>query len=81
MTDDKKEKRYTIEYDREGCIGAGACAAVCPENWFMEADNKANLKNKEVAEGEEFEKNLQAAQVCPVNVIHIIDKQTGKKII
>ena len=83
MTDNntKKETRYEIQYDREGCIGAAACAAVCPENWFMEADNKADFKKKDLAEGEEYEKNLQAAQVCPVNVIHIIDKKTGKKII
>ena len=75
----KKELRYKIEYDRQGCIGAGACTAVS-KNWKMEDDGKANPVKTEFSE-EEFEEQLEAAQVCPVNVIHIIDKHTGKKII
>jgi ferredoxin len=74
------EKKYKIEYDREGCIGAGSCVAACPENWEMAADNKANFKQKEITE-KELKANMDAAAVCPVNVIHIIDKKTGTKLI
>ena len=40
---EKKEKRYKIVYDRKGCIGAAACAAVSPEFWEMKDDGKAHL--------------------------------------
>lgn len=36
-------RKYKIIYDREGCIGAAACAAVMPETWEIDADGKANL--------------------------------------
>jgi ferredoxin len=29
----------------------------------------------------ELEANMEAARVCPVNVIHIIENKTGKKLI
>ena len=79
-----------IHHDRPGCIACGACAAVAPDYWEMDpVDGKSNLKNsKKVGEEEhkeineaEFEPNQEAAECCPVNVIHIIDKETGKKII
>lgn len=80
------EDGYIIEYDRGGCIGAGACVAVLPDIWAMDADGKANMKGKkdnlkiEITK-EDFQVNFEAAESCPVNVIHIIDKKTGKKII
>jgi len=73
------EKTYKIVYDRDGCIGAGSCVAANPENWFMEADNKANFK-KEIITEKELAKNMEAAKVCPVTVIHIED-QNGKRLI
>ncbi|MBS3119217.1 ferredoxin [Candidatus Woesearchaeota archaeon] len=74
--------KYKIEYDRENCIGAGTCTAVCPKNWELSAeDGKADFHQDEFDEGEDYDCNMEAAKVCPVNVIHIIDKKTGKKII
>jgi len=73
------EKKYKIVYDRPGCIGAGSCVTACPENWSMAPDNKANFKKKIISE-KELPKNMEAAKVCPVNVIHIIDPK-GKKLI
>lgn len=84
-------KKYRIEYDRNACIGAAACVAIDPENWIMVEDNKADLVGgkldsktkffiKDINESE-LSKWKEAAEVCPVNVIHIIDLQTGKKII
>jgi ferredoxin len=80
--------KYTIEYDREGCIGAGVCAAVCPTHWVIVSDGKADLvkgeKKSEVwvreIEEADFKQNLEAAEGCPVNVIHIKNEK-GEKII
>ncbi len=85
---------YKIEHDRPNCIGCGACAAVAPEFWMMDPkDGKSDLKGSKkkeeggevVSEGleisdDKYPKNKEAADCCPVNVIHIIDKH-GKKII
>lgn len=77
---------YRIVHDRPGCIGCGACAAVCPDFWEMAGDGKSDLKGAK-AKGNNFELgiddlacNKDAADACPVNVIHVFDK-TGKKLI
>lgn len=71
---------YKIEHDRLGCIGCGACVAVCPENWEMKRDGKSAPKETEISE-DEFECNNNAATGCPANVIHITNLETGEKII
>ncbi len=93
-----EEKKYKIVYDRKGCIGAAACAAVSPEFWEMKDDGKAHLigsKTDEngnevliITEGQMTENmknalaaNKEAAEVCPVQVIHIYDEETGEKLI
>jgi len=85
-------KRYIVVYDRPNCIGAGACTAANPKRWKMnyDRDGKADLiggKEKkdttatlEIDE-KEFEAMKASAEICPVNVIHIYEKKTGKKII
>ncbi len=84
-------KTYKVEYDRAGCIGAGICAALDPENFKINDDTKADmleakLNDKtgfwelEITE-KEFDKVMAAASGCPVLVIHIIDKETGEKLI
>ncbi len=86
-----QKKRYKIVYEREACIGAAACVAAYPERWEIVDDGKADLKGAsqnddnsvqelEVDE-EEFQKMLDSAQACPVNVIHIIDLETGDRVI
>jgi ferredoxin len=81
--------KYKIEYDRNGCIGAGVCAALCEKHWVMADDGKADLVEaqkegeldvKEIDE-EDLQGNKEAAEGCPANVIHIINKETGEKII
>ena len=86
-------KKYRVVYDRSACIGAAACVAVQPEKWEINSeDGKADLigSNKILEDGkttwvvefsdEEFEKFMESAQVCPVNVIHIYDED-GKKLV
>ena len=72
--------KYTIEHDRDGCIGCGACVAVNDENWEMVDDGKSRCKNKNV-EDSNLEKEKEAAEACPVNVIHIINNETKEKLI
>ncbi len=78
---------YKIEHDKPNCIGCGACAAVAPEFWEMEGD-KSHLKgSRPLGEGEQRDiedkdqkPNMEAAQSCPVNVIHLKDAN-GKQLI
>jgi ferredoxin len=83
---------FKIEHDRPNCIGCGACAAVSPDSWEMSpADGKSDLKGskhtkngndivKEELELDDLKGNKDAADSCPVNVIHIFDP-SGKKLI
>lgn len=90
---DGTKKHYKIDYDREGCIGAAACVAAYPERWQLADDGKADIQGAGVTKNddntrqevevteEEFQKMMDAAQACPVNVIHIIDLETGQRLI
>jgi ferredoxin len=66
-----------IIQEREKCVGCGACAAVCPKHWEMNADGKASPKGSTVIEGkhvlvlEDVECNRDAANACPVRCISI----------
>ena len=78
-------KKYKIIHDRDICIGCSACASVCPKYWFMESDGKSSIMgHNKTGNGEEevlgtlenpliedFESNMDAAESCPVNCIHI----------
>lgn len=79
--------KYKIVHDRDVCIGCGSCAAACPDFWAMDSDGKSKLNGaKKAGSGFELQVddlacNKSAAEVCPVNCIHIIDMKTKKKII
>jgi ferredoxin len=72
--------KIKIEHDRSNCIGCGACASICPSRWYMNKDTKADLIDSTKVDGwehldissDEFKTNLECAEFCPVNVIHII---------
>lgn len=83
--------KIKIIYDREGCIGAGVCAAIADKVWVMVDDGKADLiGGKQNSDGKweleldvdenDLELNKQAAEGCPALVIHLINKETGEKI-
>ena len=80
--------KYRVEYEKQGCIGAFACVAVFSDFWEVGEDGKAILLKSEEKNGKEYleidEKDLakmmEAAEACPVNVIHIYDEK-GKKLI
>ena len=74
--------KYKIELDVEGCIGCGACSALS-ENWEnieIDGEAKAKFVNPNIEE-DEFEENKEAADSCPVNVIHITNNESGERLI
>lgn len=81
--------KYKIKHEREDCIGCGACAAICEKFWEMNSDGKSDLigsqkdGTNEILEIEEkdFEENLEAAESCPVNVIHIKNLENDEDLI
>ena len=84
-------KEIKFIYDREGCIGAAACAAINPEDFVMNDDGKADLV-KSGKEGNRFikilkvenqdilDKIIDSAKGCPVDVIEIWDIKENKKL-
>lgn len=82
--------KYLLEHDRPDCIGCAACVAVNPKHWVMNEDNKADIigaprrpdgwEELEI-EQDDFEADKAAAESCPVNVIHLKNKDTNEKII
>ena len=82
--------RYLLEHNRPDCIGCAACVAVNPKHWVMNEDGKSDIigaphrpdgwQELDIGE-EEFEANKEAAEACPVNVIHLKNKDSGEKIV
>lgn len=82
--------KLKIIYERKGCIGAAACAAIDPENFVMNDDGKADLTNAkqrpdgkwekivEVATEEDKERIINGAKGCPVEVIEVFDEEDEK---
>ncbi|MFH1589538.1 MAG: ferredoxin [archaeon] len=80
--------KYQITYDRDGCIGAAACAALDPARWNMNSDGKADMiKAKEIKPGlwvlevDDLGDAKDAAESCPVSVIKIKNLDTGEDIV
>ncbi|MEM5829172.1 MAG: ferredoxin [Candidatus Aenigmatarchaeota archaeon] len=77
---------YKIVHEKNACVGCGACVAACEKFWSLK-EGKSSLKGAKKV-GLKFELEVDkldcikdAAEVCPVNCIHIIDLKSGKKII
>ena len=86
----RNNDKYVLQHDRPNCIGCGACAAVAPDFWEMAEDGKSKLKGAKKINNDwweleigkkDFQANKDAADSCPVNVIHIIKKDAKEKII
>lgn len=71
---------HKVIHFKKKCISCGACAAISPEFWEMDEQGLAQLKGSEekedhqllIVENEEARAaNQEAADVCPVNIIHV----------
>ena len=72
--------KHRVIHFKNDCISCGACAAIAPEYWEMDEQGLAHLKGaKKVDDHWELEisteearvQNQEAADVCPVNIIHV----------
>ena len=72
--------KFKVIHYKKDCISCGACAAISPEFWEMDEEGLAQLKGSSVVEDhQELEINTEvakaetqeAADVCPVNIIHV----------
>ena len=82
--------KFLLEHNRPDCIGCAACVAVNPKHWVMNEDGKSDIigaphrpdgwQELEIGD-EDFESNKAAAESCPVNVIHLKNKDSGEKIV
>lgn len=61
--------KFRIEHDRDACIGCGACANLCPDNWEMAPDGKSRAKKTDL---DGLGCNQSAADSCPVQCIKVI---------
>jgi ferredoxin len=69
-----------ITHHRAKCIGCNYCVEAAPSGWVMDIkDGKSILLNSKPKKGfyicitgnDEYEANLEAAEICPVNIIRI----------
>lgn len=58
--------KFKINFDKEACIGCGACTSVC-DNWIMDG-GKAKPKKTTITE-KELKGNKEAEAICPVGAI------------
>jgi ferredoxin len=69
--------RFEILINREECIGDGACVNEAPETFELDDESKAVLLENSTDDAESI---IEAAKNCPLDIIVIKDKQTGKQI-
>lgn len=60
--------KFKVQVNKTECIGCGSCTAVCPANFEIGPDGKAQAINPEV---EELGCNQVAAENCPVRAINV----------
>jgi len=74
--------KYKIELITEECTGCAACNASCPESFEMKDDASGIPKAKPTkSDVDELGCAMDAAQVCPVNCIHITETENNNKLI
>jgi len=85
--------KFRVELDKNACQEFGACVELCPQFFQLsDVNGKSSIKgakkvmkeNEVVAEKLELDKLecvREAAEACPYNAIHIVNMETGEKLI
>ena len=85
--------KFRVELDKNACRGFGACVELCSQFFqLLGADGKSTIEgakkvikeNEAVAETlelDELECVREASEACPFNAIHIVNMETGEKLI
>lgn len=73
----KLKNGWSVEVDRNVCIGAAPCTAMAPRVFALDDSGKAAILDS--ADEDTQETILNAARACPVAAI-IIKDETGKTI-
>jgi ferredoxin len=79
--------KFRVEIDHNVCQGFGACVELCSKFKLRDEDGKSHVEGAEkVSDGEaveldELDCHKQAAEACPFNAIHIVNLETGEKLI
>jgi len=72
--------KHKVIHFKKDCISCGACAAIAPDFFEMDEEGLAQLKgSKVIKDHQELEidtevakaETQEAADVCPVNIIHV----------
>jgi len=82
--------KILIEVDRKTCIASAACEALSPEYFKVvdgaarivkQGSNQSTEKDTIIVEVDEtkLQELKEAAASCPVNAIHLINKETNEK--
>ena len=85
--------RFRVEVDKNTCQGFGACVELCSRFFQLsDVDGKSSIvgaerimkEDKGVLETLDLDKLEcinEAAEACPFNAIHIVNIETGEKLI
>jgi len=85
--------KFAVEIDKNACQGFGACVELCPQFFLLsDVDGKSSIEGAkkvmreqevvaETLELDELECVREAAEACPFNAIHIVNLDTGEKLI
>ncbi len=69
--------KLKIIIDKDECIGDGACVNEAPETFELDDEDKVVLKEGSTDPREYI---LEAARNCPIDIITVIDKDTGEQL-
>lgn len=69
--------QYTIETDRDACIGDRLCCEEAPGTFDVDEEGKVVIINPE---GDLPEYVLAAARSCPLEAIILRDAETGEQV-
>ena len=87
---DVSKDGFLLEQDKLNCIGCGACVAVAPDFWVFDNDGKVSIIDgkvrddgwlEKIIEKKDVKQNVEAAESCPVNIIHLKSLKDDKKLV